>query len=807
MMKKVVTLFYLTCLLSPFLYSQYILNGSAVQNSCNCYTLTPALNFQGGSVWQSNKINLNNSFDFRFKVFLGCTDANGADGIVFMLQPISTNLGISGGGMGFGGVTPSIGIALDTWQNTENNDPVFDHISIQKNGIVSHGADLAGPIQASTINSNIEDCQWHEIRITWDATSHWITTYFDDSLRLTAQVNMVAAIFNNDPWVFWGFSAATGGANNLQQFCTALNSNFTTGFSNNTTCLGSSIIFTDSSTSFTTIQSFYWDFGDGTTSTLQNPPPHFYSNPGNYIVKHAITGIDGCVSDTMFKTVTIGAIPVADFLVFDTCAGKPARIMEQSTSSLGNITQWIWLLDGVSFSTVQQPILPILTVGNHQLKLVVTSIYGCISDTSIKNFQVKPIPIINIVTNSTGCSNQIQSFNGQQTDILTTIQQWYWNFGDAGTSSVQNPTHTYATNGNYTVQLFAIASNGCSSDTMQQSIAINATPVSVFYVNDVCEGAQPIIVNNSTITAGTITQWSWLQNGQPFSTNQLPILTALSVGTYQLQLITTGNTGCISDTATDTFIIKSKPRISRNFVSNACTEQELPFAAAQLDVVTTILQWNWNFGNNQSSTLQNLNHIYSNAGNYQVQLWAVADNGCSSDTIRQSITISKADVFAGNDTLIYANSPFQLNGTGGGIYNWSPVTGLNNPFIANPITILQNDIVYELTINVNGCIDTDSINITVFKGSAIYVPTGFTPNSDNLNDILKPRYVGIKRLDFFKIYNRGGQIIFSTKNMSEGWNGTIRGIQQPTGTFVWMLKAEDFTGKFYEMKGITNIIR
>ncbi|HET9744264.1 MAG TPA: hypothetical protein VFP97_01045, partial [Chitinophagaceae bacterium] len=72
---------------SLFSYSQYILNGSATQNSCNCYTLTPAQFTQAGSVWNSNKINLNNPFDFWFNVYLGCQDVNGADGIVFMLQP------------------------------------------------------------------------------------------------------------------------------------------------------------------------------------------------------------------------------------------------------------------------------------------------------------------------------------------------------------------------------------------------------------------------------------------------------------------------------------------------------------------------------------------------------------------------------------------------------------------------------------------------------------------------------------------------------------------------------------------------
>ena len=165
------------CLLTA--RSQYILNGNATQNSCNCYTLTQPLNNQFGSVWNANKINLNNPFDFVFNVYLGCLDANGADGIVFILQPLSTSIGTGGGGMGFMGIAPSVGIALDTWQNTEYNDPVFDHLSIQVNGNIDHLYDIAPLVQASPTNPNIEDCQWHTFRIKWDPVTHLLQTYFD----------------------------------------------------------------------------------------------------------------------------------------------------------------------------------------------------------------------------------------------------------------------------------------------------------------------------------------------------------------------------------------------------------------------------------------------------------------------------------------------------------------------------------------------------------------------------------------------------------------------------------------------------
>src|SRR5438552_10494842 len=455
--------------ISKYSFSQYIVNGSARQISCNCYRLTTEVLWDSGSVWNANKINLNNSFDFHFNVFLGCLDYQGADGIVFILQPISTQLGSGGEGLGFEGISPSVGISLDTWQNFNRNDPWFDHISIQLNGNITHGNALAGPIQAVIGTANIEDCNWHVFRITWDASTKTLTTYFDGQFRLQAQYDLVANVFNNDPMVYWGFSAATGGAYNLQQFCTSLNPVFTTNFRDSSTCIGNSVIFTDQSESFTTIQNFYWDLGDGTTSTLQNPPPHNYSLPGAYTVKHVITGMDGCVSDTIKKTINIGAKPIADFNLYDTCTDKILGITDRSTSAFGAISQWAWLFDGAIYSTDQLPAFSDLSLGSHQLKLSVKNIYGCGSDTITKDFSVHSTPVVTIQTPVIGCWKQPFGFSGQQIDNTTTITQWNWKFGDGLISSGQNPVHIYSQEGIKIINLIAFANDGCfSNDTASQ---------------------------------------------------------------------------------------------------------------------------------------------------------------------------------------------------------------------------------------------------------------------------------------------------------------------------------------------------
>src|SRR5262249_7867692 len=157
-------------------------------------------------------------------------------------------------------------------------------------------------------------------------------------------------------------------------------------------------------------------------------------------------------------------------------------------------------------------------------------------------------------------------------------------------------------------------------------------------------------------------------------------------------------------------------------------------------------------------TTLTVSHNYSQADNYTARVTATADNGCITDPIIIPLTMVKAVAEAGRDTLIIPNEPFQLHGAGGGEYSWSPAVGLDNPSVPDPITVLQDDQTYRLTVTTEeGCVATDIISITVFKGSNIYVPTGFTPNRDGRNDGLKPFYVGIKNLGYFMVYNRWGQ--------------------------------------------------
>lgn len=202
--------------------AQFFLNGNAVATNDSCYQLTAAANGQAGSLWNGDLVDLNQSFEVFVDIFVGCTDVLGADGMVFGLQPVSTSVGGSGGDLGFGMVQPSLGVEFDTYQNLDFGDPFADHITIIRDGILNHtlpeGA-LAGPVSANVDDLDIEDCAFHPLRITWDADTQTFSVYFDCILRLTYTGDIVNEIFGGDPLVYWGFTAATGGLNNLHEVC------------------------------------------------------------------------------------------------------------------------------------------------------------------------------------------------------------------------------------------------------------------------------------------------------------------------------------------------------------------------------------------------------------------------------------------------------------------------------------------------------------------------------------------------------------------------------------------------------------
>ncbi|HMK03569.1 MAG TPA: PKD domain-containing protein [Ferruginibacter sp.] len=161
------------------------------------------------------------------------------------------------------------------------------------------------------------------------------------------------------------------------------------------------------------------------------------------------------------------------------------------------------------------------------------------------------------------------------------------------------------------------------------------------------------------------------------------------------------------------------------------------------------------------------------------------------------------------DTSIVEGEPLFLHATGADSYVWSPSTWLNNPAIPNPVSLPQKNIQYILTAtSLAGCVGTDTIDIKLYKlDPDIYVPNAFTPNGDNINDVLRPILIGMKDLNFFRVYNRWGVLMFSTTEKGKGWDGRYGGKAQDPANFVWMAEGVTYKGQLRRKKGNAVLIR
>lgn len=526
----------------------YILNGSATQRTCNCYVLTQDVNTSSGTVWNKNQIDLRNSFDYFFDVNLGCKDYEGADGIGFILQTKGTNLGATGSGIGFQGISPSLGIIIDTYQNPMDNDPAYDHLAIQMNGVTDHNAtnNLAGPVTALDGNDNIEDCSWHIFRIKWDAAAMQMTVSMDGVLRLSLDKDIVRDIFSNSPMVYWGFAGSTGGSYNVQQFCAALRPqlDFST---DQRFCIGDPIEFRDSSKSFGTITRWQWNFGDGTTSTVSQPGVHQYAKPGVYDVTMVIEDNSGCISDTMHQRVTIGTYPVAEMSTDPLCLGRPLTIKDKTTLEVGTLTEWDWELNGHTGSG-KNIVADFTTPGTYPVKLSVLTKEGCADDT-IQLLSVYDTPAIT-AGGGNACIGDAIDFSGTNLTPGIAIASWHWNFGDGNQAAVKDIDYTYKAGGTYTAGLYAVSRDGCLSDSVWLPVKIVDVALEAGRDTLIAKG-QPLQLN--AVATGDDLAYSWYP---PTGLNDVLIPDPVAVVFQDMRyvLIVTSPEGCVQ---MDTLLVKA----------------------------------------------------------------------------------------------------------------------------------------------------------------------------------------------------------------------------------------------------------
>ncbi len=564
------------------------------------------------------------------------------------------------------------------------------------------------------------------------------------------------------------------------------------------TCDGFTLSFNNLSNS-PLINSYYWDFGDPTSganneTTIQNPT-HTFSDTGVYTIKLVTNRNQQCSdSTTALVSVFPGFFP--GFTSSGICVINPVFFNDTTRAVYGVVDSWKWNFGDAATladtSRLQNPQWTYSSIGPKTIELIVSSSKGCIDTVSqIVDIIDRP-PITLAFRDTLICVPDVLQLQASGNGVFSWVPGPTIINTNSPTPTV-NPTST-------TTYYVNLDLSGC----------VNTDSVRVRVVDFVSLTAMP----DTTICLTDPVQLSVVSDGLQYSWTPAatlndalvsnPIATPAGTTTYQV----TARIGNCS--ATDDVTIFTIPYPS----ANAGNDTTICYnTTAQLNGTFQASSFVWspvNYLNNPNIT----NPLAVPPRTSSFVLTVFDTLGCPKpgrDTVVVFV-LPRILADAGRDTNVVVGQSLQLQASGGLDYIWSPPTGLSSTTISNPVGIYDgsvDEVRYRVDVfNEVGCADSAFVTVKIFRTvPQVFVPTAFTPNGDGLNDVVRPIGAGIQRINYFRIFNRWGQLVFSTTIDGQGWDGTIGGKLQGTNTYVWMVGATDYLGNPFFKKGTVTLIR
>ena len=584
-------------------------------------------------------------------------------------------------------------------------------------------------------------------------------------------------------------------------------------------CDNGAITFTSEATvSSGTIDQTLWDVqSDGTIDYTTVNGSHLYPTDGTFNMMHIVVTNQGC-RDTVTQSVIVSPLPVADFSFVNNCDNEAVTFTATSTVSSGTIAQMLW--DVQSDNTIDYTgangshVYP--TDGIFNVTHIVVTDQGC-RDTITQSIMVYPLPVANWSAASV-CEGNQTLFNDQSTVALLdndAIVQWQWLFGDGGSSTVQNPIHTYNEENVYTGQLIVTTNHGCK-DTFSTTATVWPLPQVNFSPTDVCLEFLTDFQDLSTIsndhTPNSNVQWTW-NFGDPaggISTLQNPSYAYQQDGIFNVQLQVTSANGCVNS-ATLPVTVHPKPQADFTGVNlSGCS----PICAVltSTSVVnnpSSITGYTWTlsdgtvYTSNSPTATFCLDNETDATVYYGVLLTVETNQGCVDSHSEQnyiavyhnpvaSFYANPGQVSTVDETTELVNESLYADS-----YLWNFGDGSPASTSANPTHAFPNEQGGNYTITLvastnEGCRDTAVITIELLDELIFYIPNTFTPDGDIYNQTFQPVFTaGYDKYDYILyIFNRWGEMIFESHDASVGWDGTYGGTKCQEGTYTWKIEVK-----------------
>jgi PKD repeat protein len=387
------------------------------------------------------------------------------------------------------------------------------------------------------------------------------------------------------------------------------------------TTVGNTVTFNNKSTQAAT---YIWNFGDNTTSTALNPT-HTYAAQGRYEVALSAISVGNCDTHRVTQIVLLNRPPIARFgaSTTDTCVQATIQF---SDSSSNNTAQWYWEFPGGTPATSNQrnPIVQYFMGNSYDVTLIVSNVNG--RDTMLRPqyIKVKGAPRAHFSLNRNGRNVVFTNLTAQGER-----DSYNWDFGDATARSAEpNPTHTYNRAGTFVVTL--TATNNCGTGIYKDTIVMLALPTAQIAANQT-QGCLPMVVEYNAINSLNVNNWYWqFPGGRPRTSNVAnPVVQYDTVGSWPVLLTVSNSVGTYELRDSFSIRVNASPRPAFNIfkVSDNVIAIE--------NLTTGAQSYNWNFGDNTNSNLQNpATHRYTNPGVYNVSLLAY-NQSCGKGTSKQ----------------------------------------------------------------------------------------------------------------------------------------------------------------------------
>lgn len=548
---------------------------------------------------------------------------------------------------------------------------------------------------------------------------------------------------------------------------------------------------------------YEWYFGDGDTSTFNNPL-HVYDMPGKYTVTLIGVAPTGCSDTVTYVEIVHAGGPTGVFTASADSGCVPLTI-DLSAVVDGTTTAYTLTTgDGTIYPDSLHATHTYTTPGDYVVTYSLTDSLGCNFPYDFDTIVVGAIPYPNLPTDTVVCKGNYVKFDLQLGDIFIWTASQTPNY----LSCTDCPDPLSTAPDTITYYVTAISNLGCSaSDT----ILMNVDPLPPIFPGisfRICPSDTLQLSAGPNVTAATWTPNLFIDDTNSVNPKVFPN------DTMQYRVTGSNSTGCSISRIVRVEVID---RVVANLSFNDTLLCE--GGAVQLDLNVEQASYNdtsyvWSPPSYLSSPIIEDPLFAGPFGTYTYTV-ITRSSTCIPDTDVVNIEVApKPSVEAGDDQTvavgtevqIWAASPNQVT------YYWTPTTdslsctACRRPFV----TVNSSQSVSVMAINEFGCAAFDTVYLTTVDcGGSVFVPNTFTPNNDDLNDRLYVRGAGLKALEYFRVFDRWGQMVFETKNISEGWDGSLNGTDRvcELGVYVYMMKGICSSNETMEKSGNVTLVR